>query len=176
MLFAGLFAGYFFVRQQADVWPPEAVEHTPSVALGAILTAVLVTSGVLGHMGIIALREGSYFGIKTGNRQGLILGMSLAILLGTIFIAAQCYEWLNLFHEGLTARTTIYGSTFFVLTGFHGAHVIAGLAMLVVVLVRAIWRDFTPRRHLYADAAMLYWHFVDVVWVILFVILYVFGT
>ena len=174
MLFGGLFAAYFYVVNQADgVWPPEGIEHTPGTFLGAILTVLLITSGFFGHMGIIALRSGNYGPVKTGNRNGLVFGIAMAILLGTIFIAGQAYEWLKLFDEGLTAKSGVYGSTFFVMTGFHGAHVIAGLGMLFVVLVRAIWRDFTPHRHLFADAAMLYWHFVDVVWVILFAIIYV---
>lgn len=173
MLFGGLFAGYFYIVNQADTWPPEGIEHTPGTAVGALLTLVLITSGLLGHAGIVALRSGTYgFVLQTGSRKGLILGISLAILLGTIFIAGQAYEWLTLLDEGLTAKSGVYGSTFYILTGFHGAHVIAGLAMLWVVLVRALWGDFTPRRHLFADAAMLYWHFVDVVWVLLFVIIY----
>jgi cytochrome c oxidase subunit 3 len=173
MLFGGLFAGYFYVVNQADTWPPESIEHTPGTELGAVLTLLLITSGLLGHAGIVALRSGTYgFVLPTGNRKGLILGIGLAIVLGSIFIGGQAYEWLKLFDEGLTAKSGVYGSTFFILTGFHGAHVIAGLAMLAVVFVRAVWGDFTPHRHLFADAAMLYWHFVDVVWVLLFVIIY----
>lgn len=173
MLFGGLFAGYFYVRNQADVWPPASVEHTPDTVLGGILTVILVISGVLGHFGIVAMREGSYMRFKTGNRNGLLLGVGFAIVLGTIFIALQAIEWFNLFDEGLTAKNTVYGSSFFILTGFHGAHVIAGLALLFVVFVRGLWRDFTPHRHLIADASMLYWHFVDIVWVFLYIILYI---
>jgi cytochrome c oxidase subunit III len=163
MLFGGLFAGYFFVRQQAAVWPPEGV-HTLDATFGGILTALLILSGVVGHAGVV--------GAKSGNRTLFIAGMAGAVLLGTIFIAGQAYEWLHLMDEGLTARSGVYGSSFYIMTGFHGAHVIAGIAMLAVVLVRAFWRDFTPQRHVFVDAAMLYWHFVDVVWVALFIILY----
>src|SRR3990172_1514672 len=138
MLFGGLFAGYFYMRNQADAWPPEGV-----------------------------------VGAKAGNHSLFILGIVGAIALGTIFIAGQAYEWFNLMDEGLTAKSGVYGSTFFVMTGFHGAHVIAGLAMLLVVFVRALSRDFTPTRHLFVDASVLYWHFVDVVWVFLYAILYV---
>lgn len=163
MLFGGLFAAYFFVRQQAEVWPPEGV-HEVAKDFGFVLTAILVVSGLVGHYGIIALRK--------GNNQLFVLCMLGTVLLGTVFIAGQAYEWLHLMDEGLTARSGVYGSTFYVLTGFHGAHVIAGLAMLAVVFLRAYWRDFTPARHVFADTAMLYWHFVDLVWIILFVILY----
>jgi cytochrome c oxidase subunit 3 len=176
MLFGGLFAGYFYVRNQADTWPPEAVEHTPDVTFGLVLTVILVVSGLLGHFGIVALRSGYFgefgIGFKTDGRRGLLLGVGLAILLGTIFIAGQAYEWLNLMDEGLTAKTTVFGSTFYILTGFHGAHVIAGIALLAVAFVRGVWGDFSPRRHLIADASMLYWHFVDLVWVLLYIILY----
>jgi cytochrome c oxidase subunit 3 len=163
MLFGGLFAGYFFVRNQADVWPPEGV-HEVAAGFGGILTAILVTSGLIGHVGIL--------GAKRGNNPLFLSCLAGAILLGSVFIAGQAYEWLNLMDEGLTAESGIYGSTFYILTGFHGAHVIAGLAMLLVVFVRAYWGDFTPSRHVFADAAMLYWHFVDIVWVGLYILLY----
>jgi cytochrome c oxidase subunit 3 len=163
MLFGGLFAGYFYVRNQADVWPPADVHHLAS-GLGGILTAILVLSGFVAHFGIV--------GAKNGNNSLFLLCMAGAIILGTIFIGGQAYEWLHLMDEGLNAKSTVYGSTFFLLTGFHGAHVIAGLAMLIVVFVRAYWRDFTPSRHVFADASVLYWHFVDIVWLFLYVILY----
>jgi cytochrome c oxidase subunit 3 len=164
MLFGALFAGYFYVRNQAVVWPPEGV-HELNATIGGALTLLLIISGVFAHIGVI--------GAKGGNQGMFIGGMAVAILLGSIFIAGQAYEWLNLMDEGLTAKSGVYGSTFYVMTGFHGAHVIAGLAMLAVVFVRAFWRDFTPRRHLFVDASALYWHFVDVVWVFLYAILYV---
>jgi cytochrome c oxidase subunit 3 len=186
MLFAGLFAAYFFVRNQAAGWPPATIdpEHVPSKWLATGLAAILISSGLLGHMGIIAMRDGFYgieafgrrLGVTINRRLGLMLGMSLAIVLGGIFIGIQAWEWLSLMDEGLTAKSGVYGSTFYALTGFHGAHVIAGLAMLIVVLVRATWRDFTPGRHLFADAAMMYWHFVDFVWVLLVIVVYWTGT
>jgi cytochrome c oxidase subunit III len=175
MLFGGLFAGYFYIRNQADTWPPEGVIRLDATT-GGILTAVLIVSGLVAHFGVV--------GAKAGKYGQFILGISGAIVLGTIFIAGQAYEWLHLMDEGFTANKAceaisecpkggVYSSTFFVMTGFHGAHVIAGLAMLAVVLVRAFWRDFTPQRHLFVDAAVLYWHFVDIVWVFLYVLLYV---
>lgn len=164
MLFGGLFAGYFFVRHQAAAWPPEGVEELDAVK-GGILTAILIISGVVGHMGIV--------GAKSGNRTLFLMGVAGAVVLGSIFIAGQALEWFNLMDNGMNAGSGTYGATFYLMSGFHGAHVIAGLCMLAVVLVRAYWQDFTPSRHLFADAAMLYWHFVDVVWVFLYVILYV---
>jgi cytochrome c oxidase subunit 3 len=164
MLFGALFAGYFYVRNQADTWPPEGV-HELDAVIGGGLTLLLIVSGLFAHAGVI--------GAKSGNNGLFIGGLATAILLGTIFIIGQGYEWFNLMDHDLNAETGVYGSTFYVMTGFHGAHVIAGLAMLAVVFVRAFWRDFTPRRHLFVDASTLYWHFVDVVWVFLYVILYV---
>ena len=164
MLFGCLFAGYFYVRNQAEVWPPEGV-HQLAAGLGGVLTAILIISGIVGHAGVV--------GLKSGNRKLFLTGVGLAIILGTIFIAGQAYEWFNLMDEGLNAGSTTYGSTFFIMTGFHGAHVIAGLLMLALAWTRGYWRDFTPARHLYVDASMLYWHFVDVVWVFLYAILYV---
>jgi cytochrome c oxidase subunit 3 len=164
MLFGCLFAGYFYVRNQAEVWPPEGV-HELAAGLGGILTLILILSGIIGHAGIV--------GLKAGNRSLFLTGVGLAIILGTIFICGQAYEWFNLMDEGLNAGSTTYGSTFYIMTGFHGAHVIAGLLMLAVAWTRGYWKDFTPTRHLFADASMLYWHFVDVVWVFLYAILYV---
>jgi cytochrome c oxidase subunit 3 len=165
MLFGGLFAGYFYVRNQSDTWPPEGVHHELSVPIAAVLTAVLVSSSVAAHIGIL--------GVKGGNQTQFKLGIAAAIVLGSFFIGGQIWEWFSLMDEGLTAGSSVYGSTFYIITGFHGAHVIAGLWMLVVVMLRALWNDFTPMRHLFADAAVLYWHFVDVVWIFVFVILYV---
>ena len=164
MLFGGLFAGYFFVRNQALEWPPEGVHHLDAVT-GGVLTVVLIISGLVAHMGVV--------GAKNNDRGLFLSGMAMACILGAIFTAGQSYEWLTLMDEGLTAKSGTYGATFYVLTGFHGAHVIAGLAMLIVVLIRGFWRDFTPARHLFVDAATLYWHFVDVVWVFLYALLYV---
>jgi cytochrome c oxidase subunit III len=164
MLFGGMFAGYFFVRNQATSWPPGDVETAVGKGLGALLTVFLVSSSVAAHFGIL--------GIKRGNRLQFKVGIALAIVLGGIFIGGQIYEWFHLMDEGLNAGSGTYGATFFLITGFHGSHVIVGLAMLLVVLMRATWNDFTPTRHLFADAAVLYWHFVDVIWVFVFSILY----
>ena len=163
MLFGGLFAGYFYVRSQAAIWPPEGVK-TVDWTLGLGLTILLVLSGLVAHFGVVA--------VKAGNRQWLVIGVGLAIVMGGAFIAGQAYEWLRLMDEGLSAKSNVYGGTFFVMTGFHGAHVIAGLALLAVVFVRSLAHDFTRVRHVLVDASVLYWHFVDIVWVFLFAVLY----
>jgi cytochrome c oxidase subunit 3 len=167
MLFGGLFACYFYVRNQASTWPPTSVEHIASWELPAVLTAVLISSSITAHFGIL--------GLKGGNQNLFKLGILVSIVLGSVFIGGQIYEWFDLMDHGLTAESGVYGSSFYLITGFHGAHVIAGLCMLVVVFARATQSDFTPGRHLFADAAVLYWHFVDVVWVFVFSIVYVFS-
>jgi cytochrome c oxidase subunit 3 len=165
MLFGGLFACYFFVRNQAETWPPEGIEHELSIPIAAVLSALLISSSITAHISILALRG--------GKQQAFRTFLLLTILLGLVFIGGQIYEWFTLMDEGLQAHSGVYGSTFYVITGFHGSHVIVGLLMLIAVLVRATWSDFTPKRHLFADASILYWHFVDVVWVFVFTILYI---
>ena len=120
MLFGGLFAGYFFVRNQATVWPPEGV-HEVAAGLGGLLTVILVVSGLFGHTGIVAVEEGQPTRCSSAASPWR---SSLA----SIFIGGQTYEWLSLMDEGLNAGSTVYGSTFYVITGFHGAHVIVGSA------------------------------------------------
>lgn len=165
MLFGGLFAGYFYLRNQAAIWPPEGIEHEIEVPIAAVLSAILISSSIAAHVGIL--------GILNNNRTQFKIGMALAIVLGSIFIGGQIFEWFTLMDEGLNAGSGPYGATFYVITGFHGSHVIAGLLMLGVVLLRAVWNDFTPSRHRFAEAAVLYWHFVDVIWVFVFFTLYV---
>jgi cytochrome c oxidase subunit III len=164
MLFGGLFAAYFYVRTQAGSWPPSDVDTRVGRELGAILTVILISSSIMAHFGIL--------GLKRGNQSAFKIGIFLAIVLGTIFIGGQIYEWFHLFSDGLNAKSGVYGSTFFLITGFHGAHVIVGLCMLWVVFGRSLWNDFTSSRHTLADAAVTYWHFVDVIWVFVFSILY----
>jgi cytochrome c oxidase subunit 3 len=165
MLFGGLFAAYFYLRNQATAWPPEGIEHEIEVPIAAVLSAILISSSIAAHIGIL--------GILRNNRTQFKIGIAMAIVLGSIFIGGQIYEWLTLMDEGLNAGSGAYGATFYVITGFHGSHVIAGLLMLAVVLLRAVWNDFTPSRHRFAEAAVLYWHFVDVIWIFVFFTLYV---
>jgi cytochrome c oxidase subunit 3 len=122
MLFGGLFAGYFYVRNQAAVWPPEGV-HQLAAGLGGILTLLLIMSRIVGHAGVV--------GLKSGNRTLFLVGVGLAIVMGTIFIGGQAYEWFSLMDEGLNAGSTTYGSTFYIMTGFHGAHVLGGVIGVV---------------------------------------------
>jgi len=111
-------------------------------------------------------------GIAAGNQRNLKLGLSLTILMGAAFLGGQVYEYSNLFGQHFTPQATIFGSSFFTLTGFHGLHVTIGLIFLIIVLLRSLRGDFTAKKHWAAQAGEMYWHFVDGVWVFVFSIVY----
>ncbi len=128
-------------------------------------TVILLTSSVTVHFAHTAL--------KAGNRKGLINWLSLTVALGVLFLILQAMEYIEAYdHYGLTLDSGIYGSTFFLLTGFHGFHVTLGTFMLAVMLARALKGHFKPDDHFGFEAASWYWHFVDVVWVGLFIFVY----
>lgn len=112
--------------------------------------------------------------MRKNNRQHLKIGLALTVLLGVAFLILQIEEYVHAYTElGLTLGSGIYGATFFMLTGFHGAHVTMGAIILTVMLVRVLRGHFTPEQHFGFEAAAWYWHFVDVVWIALFVFIYV---
>jgi len=128
-------------------------------------TLILITSSVTVHFAHTAL--------KAENRKGLIQWLAVTVALGVIFLFLQAFEYIEAYgHYGLTLDSGIYGSTFFLLTGFHGFHVTLGTFILAVMLVRAIKGHFKPNDHFGFEAASWYWHFVDVVWVGLFIFVY----
>jgi cytochrome c oxidase subunit III len=130
-------------------------------------TVILITSSVTVHFAHTAL--------KAGNRKGLINWLAVTVALGVIFLALQALEYVEAYgHYGVTLDSGIYGSTFFMLTGFHGFHVTLGTFILFVMLMRAIKGHFKPDDHFGFEAASWYWHFVDVVWVGLFIFVYLF--
>lgn len=133
--------------------------------LAALNTLILLTSGVT--------ITWAHHALKHNQRGQLVAGMSLTVLLGVIFLCCQAYEYHEAYTEmGLTLNAGIYGTTFFMLTGFHGAHVTLGTIMLFVILLRCIRGHFTPERHFGFEAVAWYWHFVDVVWLFLFIFVY----
>ena len=156
------------------IWPhngngPAAMggefNHMGPWGLPAINTLILLTSGVTITY--------AHHALKADNRKGLIWGLFLTVALGFIFVALQAEEYIHAYTElNLTLNSGIYGSTFFMLTGFHGLHVTLGAIMLTVVLIRALVGHFTSDRHFAFEAAAWYWHFVDVVWLGLFVFVY----
>ncbi len=163
VLFGALFATYFAAKAEAvGAWPPGDV-HLPVMAT-AINTAILVTSGFVMHLGEMQL--------KKNNRKGFILGFLGAIILGAVFLVIQMMEYITLVSEGVTLSHGIFASTFYILTGTHGVHVFGGLIFLAIIFVRGLRGQFGPERHTAVTAAAIYWHFVDIVWILLFAIIY----
>ena len=151
-------------------WPtagPKGASFTPMGAWGipAINTALLLTSGMT--------LTWAHWGLMKGKRAQLNLGLILTVLLGMIFLGFQAYEYHHAYTEmGLTMGAGVYGATFFMLTGFHGFHVTLGAIMLAVVSGRCLAGHFDAQRHFAFEAVAWYWHFVDVVWLLLFVVVY----
>ncbi|KJH79156.1 cytochrome c oxidase subunit 3 [Stutzerimonas stutzeri] len=151
--------------------PDPKLYPAPEGTIGAfglplINTILLVTSSFTLTWAHHALRK--------GNRKHLKLGLGLTVLLGASFLALQIEEYIHAYTElGLTLGSGIYGATFFMLTGFHGAHVTIGAIILSIMLVRSFRGHFTPEQHFGFEAAAWYWHFVDVVWIGLFIFVYV---
>ena len=140
-------------------------EVIPAFGVPALNTAILLTSGVTITIAHHALRA--------GNRGILKVFLALTFLLGFLFVAFQAGEYSEAYmHKGLQLGTGIYGSTFFMLTGFHGLHVTIGAIMLMIIWLRTMNGHFTPARHFGFEAVAWYWHFVDVVWLGLFIFVY----
>lgn len=110
--------------------------------------------------------------IESGNRTRMIVLLILTAALGALFLGGQAYEYTALFNEGTSIDTNLFGSTFFTLTGFHGAHVFVGIIWIVSLIIRALRGGVTQQNHLAVELGGLYWHFVDLVWVVLFTIIY----
>jgi cytochrome c oxidase subunit 3 len=152
-------------------WPtagPGGEEFKPMHAWGvpALNTFILLSSG--------ATITWAHWGLKINNRWHLTAGLWATIALGLIFVVLQAWEYQEAYqHLNLTLGTGVYGSTFYMLTGFHGLHVTIGAIMLVAVLGRALKGHFTPKNHFAFEAVAWYWHFVDVVWLGLFIFVYI---
>ena len=163
MFFGGLFGAYFTIRSAATEWPPPDTPHL-SAPYAAILTTILVASSVTMQFGVWAIRK--------NNQRRLVLWLAVSLVLGLIFLTMQALEYANLIEEGMTLSSGVFGSTFYTLTGFHGAHVAGGAAFILIVLLRARSGQFTARYHDTVEMASYYWHFVDVVWIGLFSTIY----
>jgi len=163
MFFGGLFGAYFTIRSAAPRWPPEGTPHLTTL-YAAVLTAILVSSSVTMQFGVWAIRR--------NDQRRLMLWLAVSLLLGLCFLAGQANEYRMLIEEGMTLSSGVFGSTFFTLTGFHGAHVAGGACFILIVLLRARSGQFTARHHDTVEMASYYWHFVDVVWLGLFSTIY----
>jgi cytochrome c oxidase subunit 3 len=146
-------------------WPPKGIQTFDPWHLPLLNTLILLTSGTTVTWAHHALLE--------NDREGLKWGLILTIALGLAFTGVQAYEYS---HAAFNFKGNIYGATFFMATGFHGAHVIIGTIFLTVCLVRAFAGHFSPTQHLGFEFAAWYWHFVDVVWLFLFTCIYVWGA
>ncbi|MGH6864774.1 MAG: cytochrome c oxidase subunit 3 [Methyloceanibacter sp.] len=190
MFFVAWFWAYFDAALYADSavtyartevlggqWPPIPSADTGVAGLGDfqhtfnpwslpfVNTLILLTSGTTVTW--------AHHAMLHNNRKSLVWGLVCTVVLGMLFTALQAYEYA---HAGFGFANHIYGSTFFMATGFHGFHVIVGTIFLIVVLIRAMRGDFTPKQHFGFEAAAWYWHFVDVVWLFLFTCIYVWGA
>ena len=202
MFFAAFFGALFYARElsgpwldgegnnamtHALLWPDFKLEWPMLTTPGEISshgTAFAQPSGVIEtwhvplYNTLILLTSGvtitwAHHALKKGNRKQLIIGLFLTVALGFIFVYLQAEEYIEAYTElNLKLSSGIYGSTFFMLTGFHGLHVTIGAIMLTVMLIRSIKGHFTEKHHFAFEAAAWYWHFVDVVWLGLFIVVY----
>jgi len=174
MLFAGLIGGYVVLRlSHGEAWPPAgAPDIGVTWPLSGLNIVMIVNSIIL--IGSSFLFHAAEVSIKKKGKSGL--GWLLAtIIAGSIFLGVQAWEWMHLHHEGLWFNTHgIYGSCFFLMTGFHGLHVFIGVLLIIWCFLRQLFtKCFTPAHSTSLDNVGLYWHFVDVVWILLYTILYV---
>jgi cytochrome c oxidase subunit III len=164
-LFSGEKIEYLRTAFTGGHWPPKGIEVVDPWHLPLLNTLILLTSGTTVTWAHHALLH--------GDRSGLKKGLALTIVLGITFTCVQAWEYV---HAPFAFKGSIFGSTFFMATGFHGFHVIVGTIFLTVCLGRALAGQFTPKQHLGFEFAAWYWHFVDVVWLFLFACIYVWGS
>jgi cytochrome c oxidase subunit III len=163
VFFANLIAAYLYLRVRAGAWPP-TVEHLtrPEPLMTGINTLILLASSFPMHFAARAITK--------GDKRGLTIGLGLTALLGAIFLGGQAYEYV---HNAFGPSTGVFGSTFYTLTGFHGAHVTFGVIFLLICFIRSLRGDFSQNKHFGINAVEMYWHFVDAVWIILFLTVYI---
>jgi cytochrome c oxidase subunit 3 len=162
MVFGAFFTAYFFIRiVNGDQWFPFRGHELP-VAVAGVNTCILVSSSFTMHWAQVS--------VKNGNRFGLKAGMLTTFLLGCTFLFVQINEYV---HIGFSPQDFAQGSVFYGLTGLHGAHVFIGLTLLAMVTVRAFRGHFTPEEHRGVEVPGIYWHFVDVMWIIVYTTVYI---
>lgn len=162
MFFAGLFAMYFVARSQAPEWPMPPTELNLGLAIP--VTAVLIASSFTCQMGVFAAERGDVFGLRRWY--------TLTFFMGLFFVLGQGYEYIHLVDHGTSISGSSYGSVFYITTGFHGLHVIGGLIAFLFLLARTKMSKFTPAQATAAIVVSYYWHFVDIVWIGLFAVIY----
>lgn len=163
MFFAALFAMYFTVRSVTDEWPPPPTEL--NLPYATVFTTILVLSSVTCQWGVFAAERGDVYKLRRWYFVSFIMGLA--------FVLGQANEYRNLVHDGTSISSSGYGSVFFITTGFHGLHVIGGLIAFIFMLIRSTMGRFTPAQATSAIVVSYYWHFVDVVWIGLFLTIYI---
>jgi cytochrome c oxidase subunit 3 len=170
MFFAGLFGAYFNTRATAlglgQPWPPAGLEDVIEPGIVPVAaTIILVASSFTMQWGVSRIRK--------GDRTGMNRALAITLLMGVVFLGMQAYDYLTLVSEhGFGINSGIYGSLFFTMTGFHGAHVFGGVIGIAVILLRGLSGQFSAKHHVAVEAVSAYWHFVDIVWIALFATLY----
>ena len=162
LFFGSLIATYLLYRGKGLVGPhPADVFNIPFTSVSAF---VLLMSSLTMVLALAA--------IQRGDQRGLKIWLLATALLGSVFLGGQYFEFTTFIHEGLTLQSNLFGSTFFTLTGFHGLHVTVGVIILMSFYVMALRNRVTPEQHLNIELAGLYWHFVDIVWIVIFTVVY----
>ena len=161
MLFGAFFTAYFFIRVvNGAEWPAEGTELP--VAVAGVNTAILISSSFTMHWAL----EGA----RTENRRALRVGLLTTLLLGTAFLSIQVNEYV---HLGVAPHDNAQGTIFYGLTGLHGAHVFVGLTLLAFATIRAFRGHFTPKEHRGVEVPGIYWHFVDIMWIVVYTTVYI---
>jgi cytochrome c oxidase subunit III len=161
MLFGAFFTAYFFLRVVAnDDWPAAGTELP--VLIAGINTSILLSSSLTMHWALVAS--------KSGNRFGMKAGLFTTFMLGLTFLTIQINEYV---HIGFSPADNAQGSIFYGLTGLHGAHVFVGLTLLLFATTRAFRGHFTPSEHRGVEVPGIYWHFVDVMWIVVYSTVYI---
>jgi cytochrome c oxidase subunit III len=166
MFFGGLFGVYFNIRAISANWPalPEGVEfHVNPLVI--VATIVLVSSSFTMQWAVWRIRK--------GDRTGMNRALAVTLIMGVVFLGMQAIDYAMLINEGIRLGIGIFPSLFYTMTGFHGAHVFGGVVGILVVLARGLAGQFSGRHHVAVEAVSIYWHFVDVVWIALFITLYI---
>lgn len=163
MFFAALFAMYFSIRAaDYSLWE----EHTPhlNIPYATTFTVILVLSSVTCQLGVFAAEKGDVFALRRW--------FTITFVMGLIFVLGQVNEYVELVHHGVKINGDGYGSMFYLTTGFHGLHVTGGLIAFIIYMIRTTMGRFTPAQATSAIVVSYYWHFVDVVWIALFAMIY----
>ena len=164
MFFTGLIGSYIVLRFASPTWPHPG--NTLNIWLTALNTFILICSSVTMVQALASVRDGDIRKLK--------LFLSLTLLFGAIFLSIQAYEYRHLLHKGFNPHASLFGSVFYTTTGFHGFHVFCGVICMAFVTGKAFLGKYTPAHHQGVETIGLYWHFVDLVWIILFTIIYLF--